>query len=178
VKKILVAAFAILAVAAPIAIAASPAEAAVAKHHTHKAKHHAKKHHIHKAKHHAKKKHAKKKHAKKNAACMTKGEWNRLSEGMTRGQVKNVVGSWGKVTDRFDNSDGTFSIYVDYRQCNGSTTFVGFATEVTYGQWTWDSCKDISNYSGNCIGGEVWDDWTPTGVTYTARADYVGSYYS
>ena len=70
---------------------------------------------------------------KKNPACMTKGEWNRLGEGMTRKQVKNVVGSWGKVTDRYDNSDGTFYIAVDYRQCNGSTTFVSFETEVTYG---------------------------------------------
>ena len=169
-RKFILALVALTAIIAPVALATAPADAAVAKHH------HAKQHHA--KKHHAKKNHAKKHHAKKNTACMTKGEWNRLGEGLSRGQVKNIVGSWGKVTDRTDYSDGTVNIYVDYRQCNGSTTFVSFSTEVTYGKWEWDSCKDISNYTGNCIGGEVWNDWDPTGVTYTPRADYVGSYYS
>jgi Ni/Co efflux regulator RcnB len=173
-RKFILALVALTAMIAPVALVAAPADAAVAKKH-HAKKHHAKHHH---AKKHHKKKHHKKKHAKKNTACMTKGEWYRLSKGMTRRQVKNVVGSWGKVTDRVDNSDGTFYLSVDYRQCNGSTTYVAFETEVTYGAYVWDSCKDISDYSGNCIGGEVWDEWEETGITYTPRATYVGSYYS
>jgi hypothetical protein len=54
--------------------------------------------------------------------CMTKAEWRKIKDGMTRAKVKQITGIRGKFTNRTDYSDGTASIDVDYKQCraNGS----------------------------------------------------------
>jgi hypothetical protein len=49
--------------------------------------------------------------------CMTKAEWFKIKNGMTRAKVRQITGITGKVTNTSYYSDGTKSVDVDYRQC-------------------------------------------------------------
>jgi hypothetical protein len=49
--------------------------------------------------------------------CMTKAEWFKIKNGMTRAKVRQITGISGKVTNTSYYSDGTKSVDVDYRQC-------------------------------------------------------------
>jgi hypothetical protein len=52
--------------------------------------------------------------------CITKAEWKRLEEGMTRNKVKRITGIWGKTYDSYDYRSGAREISVKYRQCLGN----------------------------------------------------------
>ena len=50
--------------------------------------------------------------------CMTKAEWFKIKDGVTRDRVKQITGFYGKKTNDSYYSDGEHDIDVDYQQCN------------------------------------------------------------
>ena len=172
--------FALLAAAIAVGLFAPAANAASGD--SARKKHHHSKQHHHKKKHVAKKKH----HGTPN--CMTKAEWNQIHNGQSRARVKQIVGTWGKVTDSTYYSDGTQDLSVEYRQCNRygkpasswDTVWISFGTETKYGKYVYDPYDDYvcSDYSDYChwVGKTSWDPDAENGHTTTPLATYKGSW--
>jgi hypothetical protein len=91
--------------------------------------------------------------------CMTKAEWFKIHEGMSRTHVRQITGIPGHQTYSTYYSDGEHDISVEYHQCNG-------AGKPAKGSWNTVSIDYANGHYNNNF------DW----VRGYMRVDYKGSW--
>jgi len=95
--------------------------------------------------------------------CITKAEWRKVHQGMSRARVQQITGVWGHITSSADYANGTRDIDVDYRQCRAN------GTRASSWDTTWMSYQ---NYHYNSDYDEVLN------AGRVMRVDYKGAWFS